>query len=266
MRSLLRGGKPLIGMIHVGALPGTPRSLDSPDTLARRAADEARSYRDAGIDALAIENMHDRPYLNRHVGPEVVAAMTRVADAVKAAAGIPCGIQILAGANAEALAVARAAGLDFVRVEGFVFSHVADEGLMQGMAGELLRYRRSIGADDVLVLADVKKKHASHAITADVDIAETARAAELFLADGVVVTGARTGSPALLDDLAAVKRATGVPVLVGSGITRGNVGEYLELADGLIVGSALKRGGDWAEPVDPERVRELVVQVQRLRR
>jgi len=263
MRNLLGRIKPLIAMVHVGALPGTPRSRENPEDLARQAADEARAYRDAGVDAVAIENMHDRPYLNRRVGPEVVAVMTRVADAVKAAVDLPCGIQILAGANLEALAVARASGLDFVRAEGFVFSHVADEGFMNGTAGELLRYRRTIGAENVLVLADVKKKHASHAITADVDVAETARAAELFLADGLIVTGSRTGAPALREDATAVRGATSLPVLIGSGITRDNVGEYLEVADGLIVGSSLKRGGDWAEPVDPERVRELVAEVRR---
>ena len=107
-----------------------------------------------------IENMHDTPYLNQDVGPEITAAMSVICCEVKKIApNLPCGIQILAGANRHAIAVAKACGLDFVRVEGFVFSHVADEGLMNSCAGELLRYRKHISAENVLVFCDIKKKH-----------------------------------------------------------------------------------------------------------
>lgn len=107
-----------------------------------------------------MENMHDIPYLNRHVGPEIVAAMSVVCSEVQRVVNnLPCGIQILAGANKEALAVAKAADLQFIRAEGFVFSHIADEGTMNSDAGELLRYRKQIGADKILVFTDIKKKH-----------------------------------------------------------------------------------------------------------
>ena len=107
-----------------------------------------------------MENMHDIPYLNRDIGPEIVAGMTAVGCAVKSVAGkIPCGIQILAGCNTEAMAVAKACNFDFIRAEGFVFSHVADEGIMNSDAGHVLRYRKMIDADEVLVFTDVKKKH-----------------------------------------------------------------------------------------------------------
>lgn len=107
-----------------------------------------------------VENMHDIPYLNRQVGPEIVASMSVVCNEVKKEVNnLPCGIQILAGANKEALAVAKAAGLQFIRAEGFVFSHIADEGTMNSDAGELLRYRKQIEADDILVFTDIKKKH-----------------------------------------------------------------------------------------------------------
>lgn len=111
-------------------------------------------------DAIMIENMHDLPYLNRHVGPEITAAMSVICNEVKKAAPlIPCGIQILSGANKEAMAVAKATGLDFIRAEGFVFSHVGDEGMFNSDAGELLRYRRMIDAENILVFTDIKKKH-----------------------------------------------------------------------------------------------------------
>lgn len=110
--------------------------------------------------------------------------MAVIGSEVRHASGLPLGVQILAGANLAAMAVAHACGASFVRVEGFVFAHVADEELIESSAGELLRYRRAIGADAVRVFADIKKKHSAHAITADVDLAETARAAEFFQADG----------------------------------------------------------------------------------
>ena len=111
-------------------------------------------------DAILVENMHDIPYLNRQVGPEIVASMSVICNEVKGvASNLPCGVQVLAGANKEALAVAKAANFDFVRAEGFVFSHIADEGTMNSDAGEVLRYRKQIGADSVLVFTDIKKKH-----------------------------------------------------------------------------------------------------------
>ena len=127
---------------------------------------EAELYVEAGVDGILIENMNDLPFVNRNVGPEITSAMTAVAVAVKSVApNIPCGIQILAGCNKEALAVAHASGCEFIRAEGYLFSHISDEGIMHADAGELLRYRKSIDADDILVFTDVKKKHCSHAIT-----------------------------------------------------------------------------------------------------
>lgn len=244
----------IIAMIHVGALPGTPAHSEPLGKTVERARDEALILAEAGVDGIMIENMHDRPYLKGEVGPEITAAMTVLGREVKEVSGLPTGIQILAAANHEALAVALAAELDFVRVEGFVFSHVADEGWIDGCAGELLRYRRRIGAEHVAVYTDIKKKHSSHAVTADVDLVETARAAEFFLSDGLIVTGVSTGAEANLDEISGVREATSLPVLVGSGVTQENVNRYAAVADALIVGSSLKRAGHWTNAVDEERV------------
>jgi uncharacterized protein len=247
----------LIGMIHVGALPGAPRSEHGVAALAEIAVAEAGIYARAGFHGLMIENMHDVPYLKRCVGPEVVAAMTAVGLEVRRAVALPLGVQVLAGANREALAVAHACGAGFVRVEGFVFAHAADEGLMEADAGELLRYRRTIGASGVRVFADVKKKHAAHALTADVSLAETAAAAEFFLADGVIVTGTATGRPSDPLEVRAVSEAVSVPTLVGSGLTPENLADYA-LADAFIVGSSLKVAGHWAGALDTARVAAMV--------
>lgn len=244
----------LIGMLHLGALPGSPAARESLDALIERSVAEARVYREAGFNALMIENMHDRPYLAGGAGPEIVAAMTAIGRAVRAAVTLPLGVQVLSAANREALAVALACGAAFVRVEAFVFAHVADEGLLEACAGPLLRYRRAIGAGHIAVFADVKKKHASHAITADVDLVETARAAEFFLADGVIVSGAATGRAADPAEVEAVSAAVKIPTLVGSGIAPENLARYAS-ARGFIVGSSVKRDGLWSNALDPDRVR-----------
>jgi membrane complex biogenesis BtpA family protein len=249
----------LVGMLHVGPLPGSPlhrSSRQGIDEQIGRTLAEAEIYRAAGFHGLMIENMFDRPYLRSHVGPEVVAAMAVIGREVCRAMPLPLGVQVLAAANEEAVAVALACGATFVRAEGFVFAHVADEGLIEADAGPLLRYREAIHAGHVRVFADIKKKHSSHALTADVDIAETAKAAEFSLADGVIVTGVSTGMAADPAEVEAVAAAVDIPVFVGSGITPDNVAAF-SAADGIIVGSSVKQRGDWRLPLDAGAVKRM---------
>jgi predicted TIM-barrel enzyme len=128
-----------------------------------------------------------------------------------------------------------------------------------------MRYRRHIGAEQLLILADIKKKHSSHALTADVDIVETAHAAEFFLSDGVIVTGIATGTEADIAEVQQVKAAVDIPVLIGSGVTVENVDRYLNVADALIIGSHFKYEGHWAETVEIDRVRTFMDKVNKLR-
>jgi membrane complex biogenesis BtpA family protein len=254
--SLFGVPRALVGVVHTGALPGTPGGDQNIGQIVETAVAEARVYASAGFHGVLIENTHDRPYLKGSVGPEIVAALAVIGHEVRNAAKLPLGVQVLAGANHAAMAVALACGASFVRVEGFVFAHVADEGIIESSAGSLLRYRRAIGADRIRVFADVKKKHSAHALTADVSLVETAQAAEFFLVDGVIVSGIATGQPADASEVQSVARAVGVPTLVGSGVTPGNVHDYIE-ADALIVGSSVKHGGIWSGAIDESRAREL---------
>ena len=258
--------KSMIGMIHVAALPATPRGELPIEMIAQQAAAEARILTDCGFDAIMIENMHDRPYVQGRQGPEIVAAMTRIGLEVRNVTELQLGVQILSGGNKEALAVAQAIDAGFIRCENFVFAHVADEGLLaEAEAGTLLRYRKHIGAEEVAVFCDIKKKHASHAITADVSLAQAVQAAAFFGADGVIISGAATGCPTNPDDVAQAKKASDVPVLVGSGVCPESLGSLFEYADGLIVGSWFKRGGIWSEPPDPARCSELIAEANRVR-
>ncbi|XP_041314758.1 uncharacterized protein F13E9.13, mitochondrial-like isoform X1 [Pyrgilauda ruficollis] len=245
-------------------LAGTPRSSLPLTQIIDQACQEAEVYKDAGVDGLILENMHDVPYTVRP-GPEVTAAMAVLGAAVRhSCPRVPLGVQVLCAANQQAIAIALAAGLDFIRAEGFVFSHVADEGIINACAGDLLRYRKHIGADNIQIFADIKKKHSAHALTADVSVAQTADAAQLFLADGVVLTGAATGHPADPRQLREVKHTVKIPVLVGSGVTLENVRNYLD-ADALIIGSYFKKEGYWANAVDPDRVKKFMEHISKLR-
>lgn len=257
-----KGRASLIAMIHVAALPGTPGASQAVSKICRQALREAEILVQAGVDVLLFENMHDRPYMAGSVGPEITAAMTAVGSALRAAyPKMPIGVQVLAGANTEALAVACAADLDFVRVEGFTFAHIADEGWIHASASDLLRKRSSWDAAHIKVFADVKKKHASHAVTSDLSVEELASASEFFLCDGVVLTGPSTGRAADISELQRIRTKTTLPVLIGSGITPESA-DFIKNADGLIVGSYLKKGGNWQNGPDKRRVEKLVKAVR----
>lgn len=250
-------------MIHLKALPGTPKNSLNSSQIIKAALNEADMYKKAGIDAIMIENMHDVPYLKGSVGHEISSLMTLIGYLIKQQTQLPVGIQILAGANKEALASAKAAGLDFIRAEGFVFAHVADEGFIDAQAGELLRFRKNINAEEIAIFTDIKKKHSSHSITNDVPLLDTAKSAQFFLSDGIIITGSHTGVSASVEELKSLKDLT-VPILIGSGITKDNVADYWPLCNGMIVGSYFKKEGYWENELEYNRVSEFMKLVKKL--
>jgi len=258
--------KALIGMVHVGALPATPFHQNSVSDIAAQAVCEARILADCGFDAVILENMHDRPYVHGEHGPEITASMTRIAVQVASAIDLPLGIQILSGGESEALAVALAAEAQFIRCENFVYAHVADEGVLaRAAAGPLLRYRKQIGAAHIKIMCDIKKKHASHAISSDLTIADCAKGAAFFGADGVIVSGRFTGTPTDPKDIVHVRDAVELPIWVGSGVEPAQLGDLFSGADGVIVGSYIKAEGVWSNKVDPLRCRALVKEADLVR-
>jgi uncharacterized protein len=248
----------IIGAVHVPPLPGSANYSGSMDSVLAQALFDALTYKEEGVDGIIVENMHDLPYLKGRVDPETTAAMAIVSNAIKYETMLPMGVQILAGANIEALGVALACDLEFIRVEGFVYAHVGDEGIHESCAAELSRRRKYLQAERIRIFADIKKKHSSHAITSDVSLEDTAKAAEFFRADAVVVSGAFTGEPPTAIEIKAVKQSVSCPVIVGSGITPENIRQFIPFADALIVGTSLKIDGRWQNAVDPKRVARLV--------
>lgn len=256
----LTPGNRLIGMVHVGPTPSSPRAQLTPSELVEHAASEAAKLANAGFDAIIVENMHDAPYVHGEaLTPDVVSTMALCAHAAAEAFKGPMGVQILSGGNRHALAVTHATGGSFIRCENFVFAHVADEGLLaEAEAGALLRYRRSISAEHVGIFVDIKKKHASHAVTQDISITDAVEAAAFFGADAVIITGTSTGKATAAADVKEARDASDLPVLVGSGVSPETVAPLLDSAHALIVGSSIKYDGKWFNNIDPKRAEAIV--------
>lgn len=245
-------------MIAVEALPGTPLFRGSLAEIVDRAVADAEAYRAAGVDALMLENSFDLPYTRPPLSEAVLEGMGQVARAVRATFAGPIGLQLLEAANLDAIELAAAADLQFIRAEGYVFAHIGGAGLIEGCAGHLLRRRRAIGAEHIQVFADLKKKHCAHALTADLDLAEHARQAEFFLTDGHIVTGPRTGAEPRVEDLRAVRAVARRPVWIGSGVTPENLPHLFPEADGFIVGSTFREGGDFRGGLEVARLERFV--------
>jgi uncharacterized protein len=248
----------LIGMVHVAPLPGSPRWGGSMERVVAAALADARALIEGGMDALLVENHGDAPFTPGRVEPATVAALAVVAREVRAALpAATLGINVLKNDARAALAVACAVGARFIRVNVHAGAVVADQGLVQADAYHTLRDRRLLGAD-VRIFADVGGKHATP--LAPVDLEQHARdLRHRGLADGLVVSGPATGAATSIADVKRVRGAVSdVPILIGSGATPDTAAELLSIADGLIIGTSVKRDGDVAQPVDPERVRRLV--------
>ncbi len=244
-------------MVHLCPLPGSPSESHHLDEIVRLAVADAKALADAGFDALMIENFGDAPFRATEADPHTVAAMTVVARCVRRAVELPLGINVLRNDARAALAVATATEAAFVRVNVHTGVYATDQGIIAGQADETLRYRRRLNAD-VAILADVHVKHALP--VSNPSIAEAAEeAAYRGKADGLIVSGTATGKPTRLEDLRAVRQAVpDRPIYVGSGASAASIRDLLQLADGAIIGTAIKQDGRTTAPVDPSRARAVV--------
>ncbi len=247
----------VIGMVHLRALPGSPRWDGDMAAVVRAALDDARALAEGGADALVVENHGDVPFTAGRVDAATVAGMAVTITEIRRHVALPVGVNVLKNDVRSALAVAAATGARFVRVNVHVGAVAADQGIIQSEAHDSLRYRRLLGVS-VGILADVQAKHGVP--LAPVPIEQEARDCYARgLADALVVSGVATGEPTPMSDLKRVRGAVPeAPLLVGSGATPETVTELLSVADAVIVGTSIKREGQLANPVDIERVRRLV--------
>ncbi|HEY2587766.1 MAG TPA: BtpA/SgcQ family protein [Tepidisphaeraceae bacterium] len=253
--------KPVIGMLHLLPLPGSPRFGGSMEAIRTAMLRDAETLAAGGVHAFMIENFGDVPFYPNCVPASVVAQITALALQVRQRFERPLGINVLRNDGCAALAAAHAVGAQFIRVNVLCGARVADQGLIQGIAHDLLR-DRAILRSDVKILADVDVKHSaplSPRPLAD-EVADTLHRG---LADALVVSGSGTGQRTDPQHVRTVKAAAGdAPVFIGSGASPETIGDYLPHCDGFIVGSAFKRDGRVEEPVDPQRVAAIMRVIQ----
>jgi membrane complex biogenesis BtpA family protein len=252
--------KPILGMVHCWPLPGAPGYSDyGMDTIIEQAIADARALAAGGVDGLIVENMWDIPFrAGSHIAPESIAAHAVVARAVRNAVDLPLGINLVHNGGTALLGIAIAAGASFIRVCMFTGAGVWEAGSWdEGCAAELMRRRKELGAEHIKIIADVDKKHSVR--FPGIDLATHIEWTRFSGADALIVSGKMTGDAPDIEKIRAAKAlAKECPVLIGSGATEENVGAFLSVADGVIVGSSIKENGCIEQPVDVERVRRFV--------
>jgi len=258
--------KPVIGMIHLWPLPGAPGySGYGMQTILDHAFRDAEALVQGGVNGLIVENMWDLPYyVGNQVAPEAMTAQAVAAAEVVKSFPVPVGINVIHNGGVVCLAIAVAAGARFIRVCIFTGARVWDTGeLDHGCAATLVRKRKELHAEHIHIFADVDKKHsvAFPGLTLSTHIAWT----EFYGADALIVTGRMTGEAPDVEEVREASELAHRPVLVGSGTDEKNIAAFLRHADGVIVGSSLKKEGVMENPVDVTRVRRFVDAVRALR-
>jgi uncharacterized protein len=249
----------IVGVVHLPPLPGSVRGPSANDLhhILEHARRDAAAWAAGGADALIVENFGDVPFRKDLVGAETVASMTLALAAVIAEAGLPTGVNVLRNDAESAVAIAATTGARFVRVNVYVGAALTDQGVIEGRAEAVQTLIRRLGAD-IAVWADVDVKHAAPLAPRPLD-EQAEDAVARGLARAIIVSGKGTGQPTEPADLRAVRTAVPeTPIYIGSGATIGTLPSLLSIADGAIVGTAAKVNGMLGNPVDPERVRQLV--------
>ncbi|HDK25921.1 MAG TPA: BtpA/SgcQ family protein [Candidatus Atribacteria bacterium] len=269
IKDIFKQNKPIIGMIHLRPLPGSPLydpANMSVSKITEIAINEALKLQNAGIDGLQIENIWDYPYLRgSDIGHETTTIMAVIASKIKESVDIPIGINCHLNGGMKALAIAAAVEAKWVRVFEWVNAYVSHAGILEGIGGKLSRYRSFLKAEDIKFFCDVNVKHGSHFIISDRTIADQARDAESEGAEALIVTGFETGKSPTSEKVKEFSRNVQVPVFLGSGTDIANVSALLKYADGAIVGSYFKEGNNWKRPVDGKKAEEFMKVVKKLR-
>ncbi|OUL27951.1 photosystem I biogenesis protein BtpA [Nostoc sp. 106C] len=259
---LFKTRTPIIGVVHLLPLPTSPRWGGSLKAVIDRAEQEATALASGGVDAIIVENFFDAPFTKNQVDPAVVSAMTVVVQRIQNLVTLPIGLNVLRNDAKSAMAIASCVRAEFIRVNVLTGVMATDQGLIEGEAHQILRYRRELGAD-VKILADVLVKHARPLSSPNLTVA-VKDTIERGLADAVILSGWATGSPPNIEDLElACGAANGTPVFIGSGANWENIETLMQAADGVIVSSSLKRHGRIEQPIDPIRVSQFVEATRR---
>ncbi|MDE6951173.1 MAG: BtpA/SgcQ family protein [Lachnospiraceae bacterium] len=253
---LTKGSQTIIGMVHCLPLPGSHGFDGNYQKIIDQAVEDARTLERAGVDAVIVENMGDTPFAAL-LEKAQVAALTAAAAAVRGAVKIPVGIDAAFNDCEASLAIAGICGADFIRVPVFVDTVLFSDGIIWPCARKCVNYRKAMGLEHVKILADVQVKHANM-LNPQITVEMSAKDAAGNGADAIIVTGAVIGAETPIDMLKRVQKVVGIPVLAGSGVNHKNIHEQLQIADGCIIGSSLKKDGILTNPIDYDLVREVI--------
>lgn len=257
------GKKCIVGMIHCLPLPGTLGYGGDVEAIYARVLADAAALQAAGVDAMIVENTNDTPGASR-LEPEQIAALAAATRLAVENVNVPVGVDASFNDGVAGMAIACAANAAFIRSPVFVDNlQVTGIGALRPCAKEVIRFRRLLGAERIGIWADVQVKH-SHPLSPGISLEESAQAARERGAEVLIVTGLSTGLETPLASVQRVKAAVPLPVVVGSGFKKQNAREQLSIADGAIVGSAMKRDGVILDPIDPELSRQLMEEVRRI--
>ncbi len=256
--------KPVIGMVHLGALPGAPlfdasRGLEG---LVEDARADLAALQAAGFDAVMFGNENDRPY-EFDVDRASTATMAYVIGQLRSEISVPFGVNVLWD-PISSIALAAATGAAFVR-EIFTGTYASDMGPWTPDAGAAMRYRNRLGRDDLAMLYNVSAEFADSLDRRP--LADRARSAVFSsIPDAVLVSGQITGEAAAMSDLDAVKAVLpDTPVLANTGVKHDTVADVMAAADGCVVGSALKIDGDTWNAIDPDRAADFMARAKAAR-
>jgi membrane complex biogenesis BtpA family protein len=266
LKELFEVEKPIIGMVHLQPLPGSPGYTGRKmEPVIEKALDDARALVAGGVNGLIVENMWDLPYfVGSEVPPEEMTAHAVAARKVVEAVDIPVGVNVVHNGGVVTLAIAVAAGARFIRVCLLTGARVWDTGeLDHGCAARLIRKRKELGAEHIKILADVDKKHS--VAFPGIDLATHIEWTEFYLADALIISGKMTGSAPDLEKVKQAKQLADRPILLGSGATEDRIVDFLKYADGAIVGTYFKVDGIAENPVDVNRVRKFMEVVNKAR-
>jgi membrane complex biogenesis BtpA family protein len=260
LADIFRTPKPIIGMVHCWPMPGAPGYTGyGMQTIIDHAKADTEALLSGGCDGVIVENMWDIPFrAGAHIPPESIAAHAVVAAAVRSECHLPMGINLVHNGGVALLAIAIAARAEFIRVCMFTGAGVWDAGTFdEGCAADLMRRRKELHAEDIKIIADVDKKHSVR--FPGIDLATHIEWTRFFGADALIISGRMTGDAPDLGKVREAKALAGDrPIVIGSGADERNIGAFMTVADGVIVGSSIKRDGQIAEPVDAERVRRFI--------
>ena len=263
-KEVFKVDKPIIGCLHMMALPGTPfhdENVTLEDQIIRLKKD-AKIFMDLGFDAVVFANEGDRPYLNT-VGPEIIACYTKIATEVSKDLTIPYGCGVLIDPIAT-LAVAKAIGAKFVRT--YVSnSYVGSFGPQSYSPAEIFRYRKQIGAEDVHVYTYFEP-HGGTCLDTRSTQEQIEAGFGLMPIAGMLIGGPHAGLPPEQAHFATIKKEfPTIPLILGSGSSKNNIKELLPHADGVIVGTSIKRDSYLYNEVDYDRAKEFMDEVNKTR-